>query len=97
MQSMFELVTIEDRLRIAPEDLELEIPQAVTRVIERLYFDRVIVNIGLVVTLYDILTLEGGFVQHTEGSVHYDARFRLVVFKPLPNEVLLGKLHSCDK
>lgn len=45
--------------------------QAVTEVIEQRYIDRVIPDLGLVVTLYDIQGIEGGFIYPNDGAAFF--------------------------
>ena len=94
---MFVLCTLEDKLRVQPGDLGKPTLEAVTAEIERTYIDKVVPDLGLVITLYDILDVSGGYVFPSDGAVHFDTRFRLVVFKPFIGEVLVGKLKTCDK
>ena len=61
---MFILSEIEDDIRVEPRYLGLSPLEAVTAVIQRRYIDRVIPDLGLVVTLYDVGSIEGGFVYH---------------------------------
>ena len=57
-------------------------------------------NLGLVVSLYDIASIEGGFVYPNDGAAYFTAKFRLVVFRPFPGEVspwqpgLIRSVHS---
>ena len=58
---------------------------------------QVVTDLGLVITLYDITQIEGGYIYPSDGAAHYDVRFKLVVFRPFPGEVIEGNLASCDK
>lgn len=58
---------------------------------------QVLHDLGLVITIYDILSIEGGFIYPSDGAAHYTVKFRLVVFRPFINEVLSGRLTRCDK
>ena len=94
---MFMLSTIEDHIRVEPAQLGLSTASAVEQEIKRLYFDKVIPNVGLVITLYDILHIEGGDVHVGDGGAHFEAKFRIVVFRPYEGEVLLGKVHTSTR
>lgn len=94
---MFIVCTLEDKLRVQPQDLGKPTLEAVTAVIERTYIDKVVPDLGLVITLYDILDIQGGFVFPSDGAAHFDTKFRLVVFKPFVGQVLVGKVESCNK
>ena len=84
-------------MRVQPSDLGKTTVEAVTAEIERVYVDKVIPDLGLVTTIYDILDIQGGFVYPSDGAAHFDTKFRLVVFKPFIGQILVGKLDACDK
>ena len=54
-------------------------------------------DLGLVVTIYDVLSIDGGFIYPSDGAAHYTVTFRLVVFRPFINEILTGRLTKSDK
>ncbi len=54
-------------------------------------------DLGLVITLYDITQIEGGYIYPSDGAAHYEVKFKLVVFRPFPGEVIVGRLARCDK
>ena len=94
---MFNVCTIEDKLRVSPSELGKPTLEAVTAEIQRTYIDKVLPKLGLVITLFDILKISEGFVFPSDGGVHFDTQFRVVVFKPFVGQVLQGHLKSCDK
>lgn len=96
-ESMFIVSTVEDKVRVHPQDLAKPTLQAVTAEIERTYLDKVLPDVGLVVTIFDILDIQGGFVFPSDGAAHFDTKFRVVVFKPFVGEVIVGKLDTCNK
>lgn len=54
--------------------------------------DKVVPDLGLIVTVYDILEIGGGFIYPSDGAAIFDVNFRLVVFRPFVGEVLVGRL-----
>jgi DNA-directed RNA polymerase III subunit RPC8 len=42
--------------------------------------------------VYDILKIEGGLIHPGDGGPHFQAEFRLVVFKPFVGEVMTARL-----
>jgi DNA-directed RNA polymerase III subunit RPC8 len=64
--------------------------QAIAHVLEKTFINRVIQEVGLIATLYDILEVGEGAVYHSDGGTHYRVTFRAVVFKPFPGELLVG-------
>lgn len=89
---MFCVCTLEESIRVEPKDLGKPRAAAVSRVIEDLFIDKVIQDLGLIVTLYDIVNIASGFVHHSDGGARFLTTFRVVVFRPFPGEVIVGKL-----
>lgn len=97
-EAMFQIARLEDAsVKILPENLGKPRLEAITQEIESLYMDKVVKDLGLVVTLYEIISIEGGTVYPGEGSAHFHVVFRVVVFRPFVGEVLEGKLKKSDK
>ena len=95
---MFQIARLEDpNVKILPENLGKPRLTAVTQVIESLYVDKVVKDLGLVVTLYEIVSIEGGTVYPGEGSAHFHVVFKVVVFRPFVGEVLEGVLIRADR
>ncbi|GAX83296.1 hypothetical protein CEUSTIGMA_g10722.t1 [Chlamydomonas eustigma] len=94
---MFKLTCIEDDIRVQPSDLSLPPLEAVTAVIENRFIDKVLPGLGLVITIYDVDSIEGGFVYPSDGAAFFKVRFRLVVFRPFVGEILVGRLKSCSR
>ncbi|CAA6654554.1 unnamed protein product [Spirodela intermedia] len=57
----------------------------------------VISNLGLCVSVYDIQSVEGGFIFPGDGASTYKVVFRLVMFRPFVGEVLIGKLEASSE
>lgn len=89
---MFMLTTIEDSVRISPEDLSAPAAIAIEKQLQLLYFDRVIPAVGLVISLYDITSIAGADVHSGDGGAVFAVTFRLVVFRPFEGEVLVGQI-----
>ena len=53
------------------QDLGKPAEAAITAALEKTFLDKVISGLGLVVTLYDILSIGDGYVYHSDGGAHY--------------------------
>eukprot|EP00955_Chlamydomonas_euryale_P067611 359882-Chlamydomonas_euryale.AAC.3 len=71
--AMFILSSVEDDVRVKPEDLSKHPLDAVTDVLERQYLDKVLPGLGLAVTLYDVQSIEGGFIYPNDGAAYFKA------------------------
>jgi DNA-directed RNA polymerase subunit E'/Rpb7 len=87
----------EEHIRVLPSELSKPPLLAVTDVIQQRFFDRVVPQLGLVVTLYDVQSIEGGFIYPNDGAAYFRVRFRLVVFRPFVGEILVGRLRACTR
>ncbi len=58
--------------------------------------DKVVPEVGLVVTLYDLLKVGPGQLFPSDPAAHFCAKFRLVVFCPFQDEILVGTLIKAD-
>ena len=94
---MFLACKFEDSVRIAPSELGKSSLEAVEAVLEATYLDRVIPDCGLVVSIFEITKVEGGFIYHSEGAVHFNVEFTLTVFRPLLGELVIGKLKKSNR
>lgn len=91
------LSVLDEEIRVLPKDLCKTPLEAVTEVIEHRFLDKVVPNLGLIVTLYDVQSLEGGFVYPNDGAAFFKVRFRVVVFRPFVGEVITGTLIGSTK
>lgn len=80
-----------------PQELGLPLEDAVWNLLHERYVDKVVKDLGLCVTIYDVQAIEGGYVLPSEGAPSFTVTFRLVMFRPFVGEVLTAKLKSCDK
>lgn len=92
---MFTVSTLEDNVRVEPSDLQN--PRAVQNVLEGAFLDTVIPELGLVITIFDILDVQGGFIYPGDGAAHFVVKFRLVVFRPFVDQVLRGTVNKLTK
>ncbi|KAL5058765.1 hypothetical protein RYX36_030369 [Vicia faba] len=93
---MFYLSKIEHKLTLPPSLLALPIGEAIHTELERLFLDKVIANLGLCVSVYDIVSMEGGSIFPGDGAPTYLVVFNLIMFRPFPGEIITGKLVSSD-
>ncbi|KAF8046576.1 hypothetical protein N665_3606s0003 [Sinapis alba] len=92
---MFCLSELEDTVRVPPDLLNGPLEDAITTVLQKLFLDKVL-SIGLCVSIYDIRSVEGGFVLPGDGAATYKVGFRIVVFRPFVGEVIAAKFKESD-
>lgn len=94
---MFVISTVEEEICVPPSESRLPRETAVTRVIEANFINKVVPDLGLVVTLWDIKSISGGQIYPNDGNVNYKVTFRLVIFRPFEGEVIVGRLVRSDR
>ena len=94
---MFEIVSLQETVRILPNKLHLPIRDAITDDLNEKLANKVIVNVGLCITLYDIHEVGESFLHQGDAAAHCKVRFRYVVFRPFVGETLVGKVRSCSR
>jgi len=79
---MFSLSLIEHDLPMPPHLLSRPLLDAIKAELERLFLDKVIANLGLCVSVYDIRSVEGGSIHAGEGCSTYRVTRALTLFIP---------------
>ncbi|CAN8295255.1 unnamed protein product [Cochlearia groenlandica] len=93
---MFNLCDLEHTLRVPPHLLNLPLEDAIKSVLQNVFLDKVLSDLGLCVSFYDIKSIEGGFVLPGDGAATYKVGFRIVVFRPFVGEVISAKFKESD-
>ncbi|EOA38813.1 hypothetical protein CARUB_v10011131mg [Capsella rubella] len=93
---MFYLSELEHSLRVPPHLLNLPLEDAIKSVLQNVFLDKVLVDLGLCVSVYDIKSIEGGIVLPGDGAATYKVVFRIVVFRPFVGEVIAAKFKESD-
>ncbi|OVA01419.1 RNA polymerase Rpb7 [Macleaya cordata] len=93
---MFFLSLIEHTLRLPPHLLSLPLLEAIRGELETLFLNKVIPNLGLCISVYDIKSINGGFIFAGDGSSTYTVVFRLIMFRPFVGEIVSGKVEASD-
>ena len=75
--------------------LALPTRDAIHTEIDVKYPNRVVMNVGLVISrMGDCLIASNGVVVAGDGACHYQCSFQLIVFRPFVEQVLLGRIRS---
>ncbi|KAF2106697.1 DNA-directed RNA polymeras-like protein III 25 kDa polypeptide [Lophiotrema nucula] len=95
---MFILTTIQDLIQIAPPDFHKPSPQAIKDAINAKYANKVVLNIGLCICMWDLLSSSEGLIGHGTGLVNVNVEFRIAVFRPFRGEIVKGRIgHSTQE
>eukprot|EP00596_Hydrurales_sp_CCMP1899_P005851 CAMPEP_0119046812 /NCGR_PEP_ID=MMETSP1177-20130426/49064_1 /TAXON_ID=2985 /ORGANISM="Ochromonas sp, Strain CCMP1899" /LENGTH=224 /DNA_ID=CAMNT_0007020491 /DNA_START=39 /DNA_END=710 /DNA_ORIENTATION=- len=94
---MFLLAVIEDKLKTVPEEFDRDATEVMLEQIDMKFANKIILEVGLCISVFDFLEVGDPYVYPAEGSAHQRVRFRLVVFRPFAGEILTGRISSSKK
>ncbi|KAJ2358380.1 DNA-directed RNA polymerase III complex subunit Rpc25 [Coemansia erecta] len=94
---MFVLTVLRDTLKVWPEDFRKTREEALKDAINNKYANRVLHDIGLCILVHDLVEIDEGYVQHSEGWLWVKVKFRMIVFRPFRDEVLVGRVRSAGQ
>lgn len=93
---MFQLSVISDLISIPPNAFNVPIRKAVLNELNVKYANKIIHKLGLVVTIWDLQSIDDGLLRPGDGSSYIKVKFRCVVWKPFVGEVLTGWIEKCS-
>ncbi|XP_058793899.1 DNA-directed RNA polymerase III subunit RPC8 [Phymastichus coffea] len=93
---MFVLAEMKDTVRIPPWKFKKKLNDAVADELNRKLSNKVYLNVGLCIALNDITKVEESYIFPGDGSSHTKVYFRYIVFRPFIEEILTGKIRSCN-
>ncbi|ORX85363.1 hypothetical protein K493DRAFT_331631 [Basidiobolus meristosporus CBS 931.73] len=91
---MFILSVFKDTVKIVPQNFRKSKNDALADEINKKYANKVVHDVGLCISLHDILEASEGFIHHSDGCSYVKVKFRLIVFRPFIGEVITGKIRS---
>jgi len=92
---MFVLYELIREVRVDPVNLGQDRVDAIKDEINRKLSNRVMVNIGLCMALWDIKSISAAILYQGDGGAHSKVTFRYIVFRPFQDEVIIGKIKNC--
>ncbi|KAL9713327.1 DNA-directed RNA polymerase III complex subunit Rpc25 [Leucoagaricus gongylophorus] len=94
---MFSLAIVKDTAAVHPSQFGTPAEEAITTEVNRKYANRVLHDIGLCITVFDLSLVGEGKVRYGDGCLWYQAVFRMVIFRPFISEVVVAKVKSSDE
>lgn len=94
---MFVLAELKDNIRISPDQFNIRLPDAIKDEINRKLANKVLLNVGLCISLKDITKLGDSVILPGDGASHTEVFYRYIVFKAAVGEILTGKIRSCNR
>ncbi|KAK3740692.1 hypothetical protein QZH41_019070 [Actinostola sp. cb2023] len=94
---MFILTEMKDTVRIKPWLFSLDLQEAIENKLNKKLANKVVYDVGLCIALHDILSIGDSYIVPGDGSSHTPVSYRFVVFRPFIDEILKGRIRSCNR
>nr|CAG4638051.1 EOG090X0DHL [Chydorus sphaericus] len=94
---MFVLTLLRPPVEFLAEKFHLDHDQAISETLNKKFANKVLLNVGLCIALWDITKRGESFIMPGRSGHHTKVEFRFVVFRPFMEEILVGKVKSCNK
>jgi len=89
---MFYITEVEDYIRVEPKLFGLPTREAVENQLKETYKDYYDRDLGKAITVIEVLDIGDGVIIPGDGAVYYNTRFKILVWKPELQELVLGEV-----
>ena len=89
---MFILSKLRSVVRLEPSSFDRALPEALSDILTEKLANKILKDVGLVISLWDILNIGDSYLLPGDGASHTKVEFRILVFRPFMEEVLVGKV-----
>lgn len=89
---MFYLVEVEDHIRVEPKHFGLPTQEAIEKQLNESYVDRVNKELGFVVAVVSVDSVEDGVIIPGDGAAFYKSHFKVLAWKPELHELVFGTI-----
>lgn len=93
---MFVLAEMKDTVRVKPWYFGVDLREAIATKLNKKLANKVVHNVGLCIVLHDITYIGDSYLFPGDGSSHTPVKFRFVVFRPFIDEIITGRIRSCN-
>lgn len=89
---MFYELVVKGHIRIPPRLLEGDINEAILKSLNNTLDQNISQDLGIVVDVSEIMEVGEGIIIPGDGSAYYETKFKIIVFRPEMQELVLGKI-----
>lgn len=89
---MFYLLEVEDHVRVEPKHFGLVTRDAVEKQLQESFVDKVTKELGYVVGVVSVDSVQDGVIIPGDGAAYYKSTFKLLVWKPELHELVYGTI-----
>jgi len=89
---MYKRLEVEDSVRVPPQHLGDDLEESVRAGIKEEVEGEIHSEIGVVIGVEDVNSIEGGDIKPEDAGVHYDVEYEAIVYEPELHEVVRGEV-----
>jgi len=89
---MYKIITVSDTVRVPPERLDMDVDEAVFQSAADKYEGMLDNRLGMIVSVVSVDSVGDGKIMANDPGVHYKSQFKILTFKPEPQELLYGEV-----
>ncbi|MCD4759671.1 DNA-directed RNA polymerase [archaeon] len=89
---MFYELTIKDHVRVSPSKFDTDVRESVIKSLNDAYEGYVSEDVGFVIGVSEVENVGEGVIVPGDGAAFYETTFKLFVFRPEIQEVVLGRV-----
>ncbi|HKZ45654.1 MAG TPA: DNA-directed RNA polymerase [archaeon] len=89
---MYKIITIEDRIRVPPEKLNMKLKDSVKESIADQLEGNIDPRLGVVLSVISVETVGEGKIIAGDPGVYYNTQFKMLAFKPEINQLTFGEV-----
>lgn len=89
---MYEILTLEDEIRVPPKNFGLEANESIKKSLAERYENRIINNASVVLAITEILEFGEGQIEVEDAGIYYKVKFKAMAYSPRLHEVIEGEV-----
>jgi DNA-directed RNA polymerase subunit E' len=89
---LYRTYTINDTFKLPPEHFGENLEEVAASVLQRKYEGMIDKEMGVIVSVYDVRDVSDGVVYPGDPSTHHNARFDVLSYLPVVDEVIVGEV-----
>ncbi|OYT34713.1 MAG: DNA-directed RNA polymerase [Candidatus Aenigmarchaeota archaeon ex4484_52] len=87
---MFEIIKIKDNISVPQQFLNLNKEERVLNTLQDFYEDKIMPDIGVVISIIKVNSIEGGYINIDDPKIHYTTSFDALIFIPKLHQIIEG-------
>ncbi|HLD85716.1 MAG TPA: DNA-directed RNA polymerase [archaeon] len=89
---MFKILTLKEKVRVPPVKFDVELEQGVKESLQDQVEGKLNPQIGVFLAVTEVLSIGDGSIVPEDGAVHYPVEYKVLVYKPDVNELVVGEI-----